>query len=173
MKHLLIIGGGPAGTAAATTAAARGCRVTLVEKSIVGGAAHLWDCIPSKTMTATAVRIDSIRNAAKLGLVAEPGQVDPQHLAARISKISEDITSSWNQLLASQSVDIVRGTGRFVGPNTAEVETETGTSRIEFDSALISTGSSPRVPRGPTSMVSGSSPRETPTTCRSFPTTWS
>ena len=109
MKHLLIIGGGPAGTAAATTAAARGCRVTLVEKSIVGGAAHLWDCIPSKTMTATAVRIDSIRNAAKLGLVAEPGQVDPQHLAARISKISEDITSSWNQLLTSQSVEIIRG----------------------------------------------------------------
>ncbi len=146
MKHLLIIGGGPAGTAAATTAAARGCRVTLVEKSIVGGAAHLWDCIPSKTMTATAVRIDSIRNAAKLGLVAEPGQVDPQHLAARISKISEDITSSWDQLLTSQAVDIIRGTGRFVGPNTAEVETETGTRRIDFDNALISTGSFPRVP---------------------------
>ena len=146
MKHLLIIGGGPAGTSAATTAAARGCRVTLVEKSIVGGAAHLWDCIPSKTMTATAVRIDSIRNAAKLGLVAEPGQVDPKQLAERISRISEDITGSWNRLLTSQNVDIIRGTGKFVGPNSAEVETETGTRHVDFDYALVSTGSYPRVP---------------------------
>jgi dihydrolipoamide dehydrogenase len=146
MKHLLIIGGGPAGTSAATTAAARGCRVTLVEKSIVGGAAHLWDCIPSKTMTATAVRIDSIRNAAKLGLVAEPGQVDPRQLAERISRISEDITGSWKQLLDSQGVDIVRGVGRFTSPHTAELETESGTRHVDFDHALISTGSSPRVP---------------------------
>ena len=42
-RHLLIIGGGPAGTQAATSAASMGARVTLVEKEIVGGAAHLWD----------------------------------------------------------------------------------------------------------------------------------
>ena len=66
--HFLIIGGGPAGTQAATTAASKGARVTLVEKDIVGGAAHLWDCIPSKTMAASALRHTSIRNAAKLGL---------------------------------------------------------------------------------------------------------
>jgi len=42
-RHLVIIGGGPAGTQAATTAASKGGRVTLVEKEIVGGAAHLWD----------------------------------------------------------------------------------------------------------------------------------
>lgn len=147
MKHFLIIGGGPAGTAAATTAAARGLRVTLVEKSIVGGAAHLWDCIPSKTMTATAVRIDSIRNAARLGLVAEPGTVDPAQLAKRITTISEDITASWNQLLTSQGIDIIRGTGRFTGPKTAQVETVEGEIRnLEFDAAMISTGSAPRVP---------------------------
>ena len=55
MTHLLIIGGGPAGTQAATVAAAKGARVTLVEKDIVGGAAHLLDCIPSKTMAAAAL----------------------------------------------------------------------------------------------------------------------
>ena len=146
MKRFLIIGGGPAGTAAATTAAARGCHVTLVEKSIIGGAAHLWDCIPSKTMSATAVRIDSIRNAAKLGLVAEPGQVDPQQLASRIGRISQDITGSWERLLDSQKVDIYRGHGRFTGPNVAEVDAEDGKHVIEFDAALVSTGSAPRIP---------------------------
>ena len=49
----LIIGGGPAGSMAATVAASLGAEVTLVEDSIIGGAAHLLDCIPSKTMVAS------------------------------------------------------------------------------------------------------------------------
>src|SRR5918996_2911045 len=50
--RFLVVGGGPAGNSAATTAASLGAKVTLVESSIVGGAAHLWDCITSKTMVA-------------------------------------------------------------------------------------------------------------------------
>ena len=49
----VIIGGGPAGHTAATHAARLGARVTIIERDIVGGAAHLWDCIPSKAMIAT------------------------------------------------------------------------------------------------------------------------
>ena len=144
--HLLIIGGGPAGTQAATTAAMKGGRVTLIEKDIVGGAAHLWDCIPSKTMAASALRHTSVRNAVKLGLVNDPGRVDPKVLSARITEITADINTTWINLLDSQQVDIVRGTGRFVGPNEAIVETADGEKRISFDKALISTGSAPRVP---------------------------
>ncbi len=144
--HLLIIGGGPAGTQAATTAATKGGRVTLIERDIIGGAAHLWDCIPSKTMAASALRHTSVRNAVKLGLVNDPGQVDPKVLSERITEITADINTSWINLLDSQQVDIIRGTGRFVGPNEAVVETADGDKRISFDKALISTGSAPRVP---------------------------
>ena len=49
----MIIGGGPAGNTAATYAARLGAEVTMIERDVVGGAAHLWDCIPSKTMIAT------------------------------------------------------------------------------------------------------------------------
>lgn len=146
-QRLLIIGGGPAGTSAATTAAALGAKVTLIERSVVGGAAHLWDCIPSKTMTATAIRIGSIRNAAKLGLVTDPGKVDTRQLSDRIDSISGDITKNWINLLESQGVDIIEGTGRFVSPHQVIAETTDGQERvIDFDTALISTGSSPRVP---------------------------
>ncbi len=51
--RFVIIGGGPAGNTAATHAARLGADVTLIERDIVGGAAHLWDCIPSKAMIAT------------------------------------------------------------------------------------------------------------------------
>jgi dihydrolipoamide dehydrogenase len=141
--RFLIIGAGPAGTAAATNAAALGAKVTLVESSVVGGAAHLWDCIPSKTMTATAVRIDSMRNAPRLGLVAAPGSVDSAQLATRISTIAGDINRSWEGLLKSQGVEIVTGKAKLTGPNDALVD---DTVRLRFDRCLLSTGSDPRVP---------------------------
>jgi len=144
--HLLIIGGGPAGTQAATTAATNGARVTLVEKDVVGGAAHLWDCIPSKTMAASALRHTSVRNAVKLGLVNDPGQVDPAVLSKRIKEITADINENWVELLSDQRVDLIGGAGRFTGHHTAVVDTIDGERQVSFDKALISTGSRPRVP---------------------------
>ena len=144
--HLLIIGGGPAGTQAATTAATNGARVTLVEKDVVGGAAHLWDCIPSKTMAASALRHTSVRTAVKLGLVNDPGQVDPAVLSKRIKEITADINENWVELLSDQRVDLIGGAGRFTGHHTAVVDTIDGERQVSFDKALISTGSRPRVP---------------------------
>ena len=144
--HLLIIGGGPAGTQAATTASTKGARVTLAEKDIVGGAAHLWDCIPSKTMAASALRHTSVRNAVKLGLINDPGKVDTAVLASRINEITSDINENWVELLSDQRVEMIGGVGRFTGPNEAVIETLHGERRISFDKALVSTGSAPRVP---------------------------
>ena len=60
----MILGGGPAGNTAATVAASLGAQVTLVERDIVGGAAHLWDCIPSKAMIATGGALAEMERAA-------------------------------------------------------------------------------------------------------------
>ncbi len=144
--HLVIIGGGPAGTQAATTAAMKGARVTMIEKDIVGGAAHLWDCIPSKTMAASALRHTSVRNAAKLGLINDPGKVDPVGLSKRIVEITSDIHENWLDLLGSQQIELIYGTGRFVDPKEVAVQTADGERNISFDKAMISTGSAPRVP---------------------------
>jgi dihydrolipoamide dehydrogenase len=124
----------------------KGARVTLIEKDIVGGAAHLWDCIPSKTMAASALRHTSVRNAAKLGLVNDPGKVDPIGLSKRIGEITSDINRNWLDLLSSQQVEMISGTARFVGPREVIVETQEGEQRVSFDKAMISTGSAPRVP---------------------------
>jgi pyruvate/2-oxoglutarate dehydrogenase complex dihydrolipoamide dehydrogenase (E3) component len=144
--HLLIIGGGPAGTQAATTGASNGARLTLVEKDIVGGAAHLWDCIPSKTMAASALRHTSVRTAVKLGLINDPGRVDPTVLSSRIKEITANINENWVDLLSDQRVELIGGKGRLTGPNSAIVDTIDGERQVDFDKALISTGSEPRVP---------------------------
>ena len=144
--RFLIIGGGPAGTAAASTAAAHGADVTLVEDSLVGGAAHLRDCIPSKTMAAMSIRMQAIRNAGDLGIADHGAGVDLGRLAGRIQKITSIISGRSTDLLESQGVKIVRGRGRFLGPRHA-VAVADGTERmIRFDAALVSTGSRPRIP---------------------------
>lgn len=145
--RVLVVGGGPGGQAAATTAARFGANVTLVEDKIVGGAAHLWDCIPSKAMVSSSMRMRAIRNAEALG-ISEPGpvSVDMGLLSARASRIADTLAASMTDLLDSQGVDIIHGRARFTGPNTAVADTPAGELVIPFDHAVIATGSRPRIP---------------------------
>jgi NAD(P)H dehydrogenase (quinone) len=118
-----------------------------VEDSILGGAAHLWDCIPSKAMVASSMRLSAIRDAARLG-ISDAGHVDldMDRLADHLSGLSGGLAAGVTDMLESQGVDIVRGRGRFTGPTTAEAETDAGTVTIGFDVALVATGSRPWVP---------------------------
>ena len=57
MEHvtrIVIIGGGPGGYEAALVAAQLGAEVTVVDCDGLGGASVLTDCVPSKTLIATA-----------------------------------------------------------------------------------------------------------------------
>lgn len=131
---------------AATVAASLDAEVTLVESSIIGGAAHLWDCIPSKTMVASSIRMNSIRNAEKLGFAADQSPVDLRRLSARMDRIATDLSKNTSEVLEDQGVRLIHGRGRFTGPNSAIASTDDGEIELAFDIALISTGSAPRVP---------------------------
>jgi len=144
--HLLVIGGGPAGTSAAIRASTLGASVTLVEKDILGGAAHLWDCIPSKTMVASAHRRRNMRTAADLGVPGVEHDVDLAVLNRRMQEISSNLSAGIASMLGSQGVEVVDGFGRFTGPHEAVMDTAAGERVTTFDVALVSTGSAPRVP---------------------------
>jgi dihydrolipoamide dehydrogenase len=145
--RFVIIGGGPAGHTAATHAARMGAEVTLIERDIVGGAAHLWDCIPSKAMIATGGAMAEARRASVMGLAKLEAELDFEALRARIQGIEDRLNSSVCTLLDSQGVRIIRGTGRLVGPHAVEATDEKGdVHRLEADAVLVCTGSRPRVP---------------------------
>jgi len=144
--RFVIIGGGPAGNQAATQAAKLGAEVTLVERDIVGGAAHLWDCIPSKAMIATGGAMSQLRQARGMGLVEVAARLDLAAIKERNAAIEDRLERSITQLLESQSVRLIRGTGRLVGPNQVVADTESGPIELEADAILLSTGSRPRVP---------------------------
>ena len=144
--RLLIIGGGPAGNTAASFAARHGAQVTVVERDLIGGAAHLLDCIPSKTMIATGGAMSFLRRSAGMGLEQASATVDTEALTARIEGIKDHLHTGTTGLLQSQGVRLIAGTARFVTPHAVEVDTIEGTVPVEFDVALVSTGSRPRIP---------------------------
>jgi dihydrolipoamide dehydrogenase len=145
--RFVIIGGGPAGHTAATHAARLGADVTLIERDIVGGAAHLWDCIPSKAMIATGGAMAEARRASVMGLAKLEAELDFEALKARITGIEDRLNRSVCDLLDSQGVRIIRGTGRLTGPHSVEAEGVDGTTHtLEADAVLVCTGSRPRVP---------------------------
>jgi pyruvate/2-oxoglutarate dehydrogenase complex dihydrolipoamide dehydrogenase (E3) component len=145
--RFVILGGGPAGNMAATHAARMGAEVTMIERDVVGGAAHLWDCIPSKTMIATGGAISFSNRIEGMGLEKNDVEVDVESLTERIESIKDRMRDNNIRILESQDVRILRGSGRLTGPNTAEVTTADGSvETVEFDAALVSTGSQPRIP---------------------------
>jgi len=144
--RFVIVGGGPAGNTAATYAARLGAEVTLIERDIVGGAAHLWDCIPSKAMIATGGAMSMTRRAQTMGLDKLEAHLDFDSLRDRIAGISTHLRTGVTQLLASQGVRVIQGRGRLVGPHRVVAETTDGIEELDADAVLLATGSRPRVP---------------------------
>ncbi|TML87787.1 MAG: FAD-dependent oxidoreductase [Actinobacteria bacterium] len=145
--RLVIIGGGPAGNQAATHAARLGADVVLVERDVVGGAAHLWDCIPSKAMIATGGAMAFNRRSHGMGLTEADVTVDLDALKERIAAIESRLNRSIFGLLESQGVRMVQGSGRLAGPHEVVVETADGSvEELHADAVLLCTGSRPRVP---------------------------
>ena len=144
--RLVIIGGGPAGNTAATTAARLGADVTMIERDIVGGAAHLRDCIPSKAMIATAGTMGVVSQASTMGLTGAGVQLDFEGLRSRIGSIEDRLEANTVGLLRSQGVRMIEGTARLKGPHEIVVETADGMTDLTADAIVLSTGSRPRVP---------------------------
>jgi pyruvate/2-oxoglutarate dehydrogenase complex dihydrolipoamide dehydrogenase (E3) component len=145
-QRFVIIGGGPAGNTAATHAARLGADVTVVEQDVIGGAAHLWDCIPSKAMIATGGALAAVGRSPEMGLTAAHATVDPEALKERIEAIERKLEHGTRQLLDSQGVQILRGRGRLLGPNLVVADTADGAVEVEADVILLATGSRPRIP---------------------------
>ena len=141
----MIIGGGPAGNTCATVAATLGAQVTLVERDVLAGAAHLWDCIPSKSVIATGGELIELGRAHAMGLQAE-GKLDLGALRERIAGIEHHLHRDVVDLLESQKVRLLHGTARLKGPHEVVIETAAGIEEVEADFVVVASGSRPRIP---------------------------
>jgi dihydrolipoamide dehydrogenase len=144
--RFVIIGGGPAGNTAATYAARHGAEVTMIERDVVGGAAHLWDCIPSKAMIATGGAMGDLGRAKSMGMRSVSAELDLEALGARIGAIQARLEGSVSSLLRSQDVRMVHGSARLISPYEVEIDGPEGIEVVVADVIVLATGSRPRIP---------------------------
>jgi pyruvate/2-oxoglutarate dehydrogenase complex dihydrolipoamide dehydrogenase (E3) component len=150
--RVVIVGGGPGGYEAALVAAQLGADVTLVDSDGVGGSAVLTDCVPSKTLIATAELMTEVEGAGELGvrLTDHEGDdatmvsVELARVNARVKQLARDQSNDIGQRLEKEGVLVVRGRGRLDGPDTVVAETADGEERIGADAVLLATGAAPR-----------------------------
>ncbi|MEO6079893.1 MAG: dihydrolipoyl dehydrogenase [Steroidobacteraceae bacterium] len=142
---LLVLGGGPGGYTAAFRAADLGLQVTLVERwESLGGVCLNVGCIPSKALLHAAKVIDEAHSMSAHGVSFGEPQVDLDKLRAWKNSVIRKLTSGLTGLAKQRKVEVVRGTGRFVGSRVVEVTGADGkTQLIGFENCIIAAGSEP------------------------------
>ena len=116
MTRIVIIGGGPAGYEAALVAASLGAEVTVIERDGIGGASVLSDCVPSKTLIASAGAMTGVRDSAALGVhgaeLATVG-LDLPAVNQRVKGLAVAQSADIKDRLLAEGVRVVAGQGRM------------------------------------------------------------
>lgn len=130
-------------------AAQLGGEVTLIERAGAGGSCVLTDCVPSKTLIASSVRMMAMAESPHLGLRFDGGgdgeigrvQADPVTVNTRVKELARAQSADIAARVAAEGVEVIEGTGRLVDPRVVAV----GDQRIGADIVLVATGAHPRV----------------------------
>ncbi|WP_431984927.1 NAD(P)H-quinone dehydrogenase [Streptomyces qinglanensis] len=163
VTRIVIIGGGPGGYEAALVAAQLGAEVSVVDCDGLGGASVLTDCVPSKTLIATAEVMTNFDSSyEELGIRVEDTTHDPDDPARVVGVDIRKVNRRVKRLALAQSHDItasvtraggrvVRGRARLEpgqAPDGSRVVTVTAADgsqeQLTADAVLIATGGHPR-----------------------------
>ncbi len=147
----LIIGGGPAGTPTAMALAAAGKQVLLVEKGPgLGGTCLFEGCIPSKILRESARRLRELRESSDFGLCLPTQDIHVDWYAIQQRKraiLKKRSTAALQHLKQFPSLELAMGTATLVDNKHARITSHSGdTQTIEFNEAIIASGSTPSRP---------------------------
>lgn len=157
-KHVVVIGAGPGGYAAAFYAADLGFKVTLVNKeSRLGGVCTLRGCIPSKGLLHIAKLLNEARHAAQWGIEYAPPKIDIDKVRAHKDGFVGTLAKGIGQVASARKVTTIQAKAQFKDAHTLTLlqgEEEDGTvtgpkleqTELGFDYCIIATGSVPAMP---------------------------
>lgn len=148
MTRVAILGGGPGGYEAALVAAQLGADVTLVDRDGLGGSAVLTDCVPSKTLIATADVMTEAAESGELGvrIGGDAVRADLGAVNSRVQALAGAQSSDIATSMEKAGVQVMPGRGRLAPGDRVVVESRDGrTDEFEADVALIATGARPRI----------------------------
>ncbi len=143
---VVVIGSGGTGYAAASTAAALGRRVAMVEGGKLGGTCLNVGCVPTKTLLRSARAYAEVRRASDFGIEVPEARVNWRAVQARRRAMVEmysyeEMTGS----LRNQGIELLTGWASFLGPHTLRV----GHSTYRSERFVIASGSKPVAPNIP------------------------
>lgn len=150
---IVVIGGGPAGYAAAMRAIDFGKRVCLIEKDRVGGAGVYHGALSSKTMWELSQKVYNI-NETIVSVGRKKFEITWEEVKRTLDEAIFERKFQYSchiKLLQTETLSKLfqyeRGYGRFIDQNTIEIlrnNHEEGNKIITADNIIIASGSSPR-----------------------------
>ncbi|MDR4229386.1 dihydrolipoyl dehydrogenase [Bacillus mojavensis] len=142
---LAIIGGGPAGYAAAVSAAQQGRNVLLIDKGSLGGTCLNEGCIPTKSLLESANVLDKIKHAGRFGIELPPGaiSVDWNKMQSRKQQVVSQLVQGVQYLMKKNQIQVVKGEASFLSDKKLLIKGENGKEIREAEQILIATGSEP------------------------------
>ena len=142
--QLLVIGGGPGGYAAAFRAADLGTEVTIVDDDDrLGGTCLIRGCIPSKALLHLAAIISETREAESHGLKFAAPEIDLDSIRAFKDGVVDKLTGGLAGLARQRHVTHIKGRASFGSSRRAIITGSSEFDSVEFDHAIIATGSRP------------------------------
>ncbi len=120
---IAVLGGGPAGYAAAIRAAQLGTEVVLIEEKEIGGVCLNIGCIPTKALLKTAETGTVIKKSKEFGIESSMSKIDWNVSVGRKNRVVKNINTGVEQLLAFHGVNIVKGRGIVAGEKKLVVAT--------------------------------------------------
>lgn len=147
LADLAVIGGGPAGYAAALRAAQLKMKVILIEEAKEGGTCLNWGCIPAKSLLYSAALLNKMKDAARFGVSAENVSPDFDAMVKRSRACADRLGGGIAFLLKNKGVQVVRGRASFKNPSMLHVTNADGelTDTVEAANVLVATGARPKL----------------------------
>ncbi|MEB3242031.1 MAG: glutathione-disulfide reductase [Cyanobacteriota bacterium] len=144
---LIVLGAGSGGLAAAKRAAAHGATVAIVEGDRVGGTCVIRGCVPKKLLVYGSAYRHALADAASYGWELGEVRLEAPRLLANVRSEVDRLNRLHIDLLAKAGVTLVRGWGRFSGPNQIAVGQADGEELLlEAERLLIAVGGRPHRP---------------------------
>jgi len=146
--EILVVGAGPGGYAAAFYAADKGKKVILIEKDKrLGGVCLNRGCIPSKALLHATHMIGAARESRGRGIVFDPPKIDLAQLRSWKESILQKLGQGIAFLAQKRGAEVIAGRGYFEDSRTLRVETDQGQKFINFETAIVATGSKSAMPK--------------------------
>jgi dihydrolipoamide dehydrogenase len=141
---LIVVGGGPAGYAAALYGSAAGLNIALVEKDKVGGTCLHRGCIPAKELLETAHVYRTVAEASRFGIESSAPTVRFATTMERKASVVDTLFRGLSGLLKSRKVTVFAGTGTLGADRSVTVTGGDETVTITGDAVILAAGSVPR-----------------------------